>query len=63
MTVCAHLSIEDYAIPEISQGYRYRDYPGIKLARLAVDHRYEGRGLGSKLVDFLPGMTITVIVP
>jgi len=60
-TVCAQLSIQDYAMPEISQGYRYRDYPGIKLARLAVDRRYQGQGLGSKLVDFLLGITITKV--
>lgn len=60
-TVCAQLSIQDYEMPEISAGYRYRDYPGVKLARLAVDCRYQRRGLGSKLVDFVLGMTITNI--
>lgn len=50
-------------MPEISEGYRYRDYPGIKLARLAVDHRYQKQGLGSKLVDFLLGMAIKKVQP
>lgn len=62
-TVCAQFSVEEYEMPELLRGYKYRDYPGIKLARLAVDHRYQKQGLGSKLVDFLLGITITAVQP
>jgi GNAT superfamily N-acetyltransferase len=62
-TVCAQLSVEEYEMPELLSGYKYRDYPGIKLARLAVDHRYQNQGLGSRLVDFLLGITLTKVQP
>ena len=53
------------------QGYQYGKYPAIKLARLAVDKQYQGKGIGKLLmksffkiardiVDFEGGRFITV---
>jgi GNAT superfamily N-acetyltransferase len=62
-TVCAQLSIEEYVNPVEIDGYRYSDFPAIKLARLAVDKREQGKGVGSTLVDFLLGFVLQHIQP
>ena len=43
--------------------YPYTDYPALKLARLAVDQRYQGRGMGDVLVDFILSLAIDQIMP
>jgi ribosomal protein S18 acetylase RimI-like enzyme len=43
--------------------YRYDHYPAIKIARLAVDHRYGGRGIGRDLVRLALGIILDEICP
>jgi GNAT superfamily N-acetyltransferase len=44
-------------------GYRYSQYPAIKIARLAVDERWRGRNLGSQLVQLALGTAKDVVCP
>ena len=47
---------KDYAAADdCPEASRY-NFPVIKIARLATDRRYEGRGLGSALIDFIAGL-------
>lgn len=39
------------------------NYPAMKIGRLATDRRYEGRGLGSALIDLVYGIAQTQIMP
>ncbi len=41
-------------------GYPYRKYPGIKIARLAVDKNFERRGIGTFLILAAMGAAISV---
>ena len=41
--------------------FRYGHCPAVKIARLAVDRRYSGRGLGRMLVDFSLGIAVDEI--
>ncbi|MFV9631772.1 MAG: GNAT family N-acetyltransferase [Methanosarcinales archaeon] len=41
-------------------GYRYRKYPSIKIARLAVDETYERQGFGRFLVLAAIGLALSV---
>ncbi|NQV40690.1 MAG: GNAT family N-acetyltransferase [Nitrosopumilus sp.] len=44
--------------------YKYPSYPAVKIARLAVDVRYQrGRGLGTNLVEFALGLVKQSICP
>ncbi len=44
-------------------GYPYRAYPAIKIARLAVDFRFNRQGLGRRLVELALGITKSDICP
>lgn len=35
-----------------ADGYRYRDIPAIKIARMATDTQFQGRGCGRTLIDY-----------
>lgn len=43
--------------------YRYRQYPAVKIARLAVDQSVQGSGLGRELVNLALGTTVREICP
>lgn len=45
------------------QAYDYKTFPSVKIARLAVDVRYRGRGLGEQLVAFSVGVVRDAISP
>ncbi|KNY10808.1 hypothetical protein AKG11_33015 [Shinella sp. SUS2] len=45
------------------QAYDYKTFPSVKIARLAVDTRYRGRGLGEQLVAFSVGIVRDAIAP
>jgi GNAT superfamily N-acetyltransferase len=55
-------TIEVQAIDEADSidGYRYRKYPSIKIARLAVDETYERQGFGRFLVLAAIGLALSV---
>lgn len=43
--------------------FRYRQYPAVKIARLAVDRRVRGAGVGSGLVNLAVGIAKESIAP
>jgi len=45
------------------QVYEYKTFPAVKIARLAVDHRYRGKKLGEQLVSFSVGVVKNAIMP
>ena len=64
-TVCSHVSVEQFSADDgpLVDGFRYKDYPAIKLARLAVDKSLRGAGAGSQLVDLAIGLILEHVMP
>ena len=52
--LCGQIDIDDgEPSPDLGEAsYPFGEFPAVKIARLAVDYRYRGMGLGSSLVDF-----------
>lgn len=61
--VCTHVAVEQFGAPAPVDGFKYADYPAVKLARLAVDASLQGQGVGSQLVDFAVALTEEFIMP
>ncbi|WP_431102270.1 GNAT family N-acetyltransferase [Roseateles noduli] len=61
--VCTHVSVQQFGGPAPVDGFRYADYPAVKLARLAVDSGLQGQGVGGQLVDFAIGLAEEHIMP
>lgn len=59
--VCSQIHVD--SVPEDAGEYGYKDYPAVKIARLAVDKRHRERGLGRKLVDWAIAVAIERIMP
>lgn len=53
-------TIEAKAVIDGLEHYEYRKYPGVKIARLAVDSRFERRGIGTYLLAAAIGKTLAV---
>ncbi len=51
--LCTQVSVEQFDTSAQVDGFRYKDFPAIKLARLAVDAELQGQGVGGQLVDFV----------
>ncbi len=64
-TVCSNVSVEQFSGNDVPlvEGFRYKDYPAIKLARLAVDRSLRGVGAGSRLVDLAIGLILQHVMP
>lgn len=62
-TLCTHVAVEQFDEHAVLEGFRYKDYPAIKLARLAVDASLQGQGIGSQLVDFVIGLITGHVMP
>jgi GNAT superfamily N-acetyltransferase len=62
-TLCTHVAVEQFDKHAVLDGFRYKDYPAIKLARLAVDVSLQGQGIGSQLVDFVIGLVTEHVMP
>lgn len=62
-TLCTHVAVEQFDEEAILEGFRYRDYPAIKLARLAVDVSLRRQGIGNQLVDFVVGLITEHVMP
>lgn len=63
-TLCTHVAVEQFDEREaILDDFRYKDYPAIKLARLAVDASLKRQGVGSQLVDFVIGLITDYVMP
>ncbi|RWR08490.1 GNAT family N-acetyltransferase [Paenirhodobacter populi] len=56
--VCGQIEVEGgEPAPDVGDAhFDYKHYPAVKIARLAVDRRYRGNGLGRHLVDFSLGL-------
>jgi GNAT superfamily N-acetyltransferase len=53
-------TIEAKAVIDGIERYKYNKYPAIKIARLAVDSRFEGRGIGTYLVKIVMGQVLSI---
>ncbi len=53
-------TIEAKAVIDGLERYEYRKYPGVKIARLAVDSRFERKGIGTYLLAAAIGKTLSV---
>ena len=53
-------TIEAEAVLDGLEHYEYRKYPGVKIARLAVDSRFERKGIGTCLLAAAIGKTLSV---
>jgi GNAT superfamily N-acetyltransferase len=62
-TLCTHVAVEQFDEHAVLDGFRYKDYPAIKLARLAVDISLQGQGVGGQLVDFVIGLITDRVMP
>lgn len=62
-TLCTQVSVEQFSEPTPVDGFRYKDYPAIRLARLAVDQSIQRGGAGSQLIDFVIGIAVEHIMP
>jgi len=51
--ICSEIDLQNgYELTDCSQANHYEFLPAVKIARLAVDSRYRGFGIGSTLVDY-----------
>ena len=57
------MAVEQFDEPAVLDGFRYKDYPAIKPARLAVDTSLQGQGVGSQLVDFVIALITDHVMP
>ena len=62
-TLCTHVAVEQVDEHALLEDFRYKDYPAIKLARLAVDASLQRQGIGSQLVDFVIGLATEHVMP
>jgi GNAT superfamily N-acetyltransferase len=53
-------TIEAKAVIDGIERYKYSKYPAIKIARLAVDSRFERRGIGIYLVKIVMGQALSI---
>lgn len=54
---------DDRLVNEPGLRYLYNHYPAVKIARLAVDRRISGSGLGRNLVELALGQSKRVVCP
>jgi GNAT superfamily N-acetyltransferase len=56
--VCGQIEVDGgEPAPDVGDAqFEYKHYPAVKIARLAVNRRYRGTGLGRHLVDFSLGL-------
>jgi len=62
-TLCTQVSVQQFDPSPLVDGFRYKDFPAIKLARLAVDVDLQGQGVGSQMVDFVMGLATEHVMP
>lgn len=64
--VCGEVVLDDgdaRLVQEPGLKYLYDHYPAVKIARLAVDRRVGGRGLGRQLVNLALGLAKGIVSP
>jgi predicted N-acetyltransferase YhbS len=62
-TLCTHVAVEQFGKHLSLDGFRYKDYPAIKLARLAVDASLQGQGIGGQLVALVVNLITEHMMP
>jgi ribosomal protein S18 acetylase RimI-like enzyme len=60
--LASEIKNEMTTVEAVGEGYTYH-WPAVKIARLAVDERYRGRGLGRDLVSFAVALVMNQIMP
>lgn len=61
---CSEIDLRNaYELQDCEHANRYDSLPAIKIARLAIDSRYHGQGLGSELVGLSIAIAIDEIAP
>lgn len=62
--VCSQIDLADGKKPDDCKGAkRYRDFPAVKIARLAIDKDLGKQGLGKRSVEWAIALTIHTIMP
>lgn len=61
--LCTQIRVSDVAVAGGEEDFPYKDFPALRLARLAVDRRYQGTGMGALLVDFILSLAREQIMP
>nr|WP_241736187.1 GNAT family N-acetyltransferase [Caulobacter sp. RHG1] len=61
--VCSEVTSGPELVREDGLHFPYDTYPAVKIARLLVDDRYRGQGLGVHLVNFAQGIAKAEICP
>jgi len=64
--VCGEVVLQDDDVSPLCNDnvdYKYLHYPAVKIARLAIDRRYQGFDLGSNLVDLALGVAKWTVCP
>lgn len=64
--VCGEVVISDgdaALVADEGLHYLYHQYPAVKIARLAVDQRARGRGIGEGLVNICLGIASELVAP
>lgn len=62
-TLCTHVSVQQFDQPDQVEDFKYKDYPALKLARLAVHSGLQGSGAGGQLIDFVIGLAVSHVMP
>ena len=61
---CSEVDLKGcYALEDCAYANQYDSLPAVKIARLAVDSRYHGHGLGAVLVSLATAIAIDEIAP
>ncbi len=61
--LCSYVELSDETQPSDVEDYAYTEFPAIKIARLAIDRRARGNGLGKALVNICIAISIENIMP
>ncbi len=62
--LCTQVTAEQFSEPlAVEGGFKYKDYPAVKIGRLAVHKDLQGQGAGGALVDFAIGVSAEHIMP
>jgi len=60
---CSQVNLKDYNLGDCARAERYEFLPAVKIARLAVDARARGLGIGGMLFGFALSMSLDDIRP
>lgn len=61
--VCANILVKQLPEQERISGFKFDSYPAMMLARLAVNKRFQGQGIGTELLDLAISFVVGSIMP